>query len=196
MNTNDVRYIIIFLLCFWVLPVETRAGDNWFCREQDSALEGDTLRVCGVGDAAQESVARTAAADAAFATARTFCQKSHRCSIQLDSAQPGRLECDRQNGSYHCLKYMELSVAAKESPSFWSRLFGDGDQKKLRNGLSQQTVEALFGDPVESYTAGTGVVVNTYVSDDFCAKVRCVIFLSNGVVSNYSGFKPSSADPN
>jgi hypothetical protein len=195
MFENRTFAIIIFALSM-VTHRSAYAGDAWFCKTQDTQVVGSLLRACGVSQDSSEATARAKAAEEAVKTARFFCEQTHRCSVMLDTADPGRLECENKDGTFHCYKYLEVSLLAHKEPSFFSRLFASTDEGKLKTGMSKDRVEQLFGPPAEASTAGTGVLIYSYVSDKFCIAKRCTVFFVGGQVTNYSYFKLSFAEPN
>ena len=94
----------------------------WYCNEVASERNGDTINACGIGEAADEDLARKIALHNAYKELDLICSHSADCANRALEIAPLRTDCKKVENLYRCHRGVTATVTDKER---------DLDQKAL-----------------------------------------------------------------
>lgn len=90
---SDFCPLLLLLLC--VFSQNAWPQENWLCTEDSSQVQGSRILACGIGEGANESIARKAALKNATEEFSVVCGPDTPCGERKYTAQPSRATCER-----------------------------------------------------------------------------------------------------
>lgn len=94
-----MRYLFLILLFF--MACRSNAEEQWFCVDDQSKKNGNTMEVCGVGTASTEGEARHQALQNSIKDFQTICNLSQDCKGRKINIEPKRSTCLKNPSQFH-----------------------------------------------------------------------------------------------
>ncbi len=101
------------LLLFTLVVSPAAFGDEWLCTEASAIRSGNTLTVCGIGEAESEGVARAEALKQAKKEFVSLCSASADCRNREADLLPLRTSCEKNGTRYKCYRGLKYEISEK-----------------------------------------------------------------------------------
>ena len=169
----------------------------WFCDDDASEKAGNTYRICGLGQSADEQVARENALSNAFKEFDKLCWRSSMCAGRPTEVTPKRCECKKLGAEFECRRMIEVTVSESKGKS-GSVETSAKKEAVLFVGQSRDDLLKQAGYPSQMLDATTDGTSKTqifyYRSESLCSGQTCSIVLRNNRVERFSNVRLTLTD--
>lgn len=97
--------LIVFLFSLNAWPM-----DQWLCTEDSSQIQGSRVLACGVGEGANETIARSAAIRNAQEEFMMICGPGTQCGEHKYNVAPSRSTCSRSEDGWKCYRLIAYEI--------------------------------------------------------------------------------------
>lgn len=97
-------------LIFFIMSISQVQAADWFCSEESSERNGNTISACGIASHPDEATARNMAFHNARIEFENICKSSADCVAHYITMKPKRTDCHLHDGVYKCSRLNEYYI--------------------------------------------------------------------------------------